>query len=61
MLPLYSNGRTTGIVAQLGKSTTRAVPSFECFIIPGANMKSPIGGSAITDHLVNLLNSEGEM
>lgn len=61
MLPLYSNGRTTGIVAQLGQQTTRVVPSFECFTIPGANKKSPIGGSAITDHLVSLLNDEGEI
>ena len=48
LLPLYSNGRVTGIVAQLGLDSSRTVPSFECFTIGGANKKSPIAGTAIT-------------
>jgi len=54
-MSLYSNGRTTGLVADSGDGVTHTVPVFEGFSIPHAVRKNYIAGRAITDHMVNLL------
>jgi len=58
-MSLYSNGRTTGLVADSGDGVTHTVPVFEGFSIPHAVRKNFIAGRAITDHMVNLLIADG--
>lgn len=58
VMSLYSNGRTTGLVADSGDGVTHSVPVFEGFSIPHAVRKNYIAGRAITDHMVNLLNQD---
>jgi len=58
-MSLYSNGRTTGLVADSGDGVTHTVPVFEGFSIPHAVMKNYVAGRAITDHMVKLLTADG--
>jgi actin-related protein len=58
-LALYSAGKTTGVVVDSGDCVTHTVPVFEGFSIPHAVKKNLIGGRAITNHIIELLNYDG--
>lgn len=58
-LALYSAGKTTGVVCDSGDCVTHTIPVFEGFSMPHAIGKNFIGGRAITDHIINLLQYDG--
>ena len=58
-LALYSAGKTTGIVCDSGDTVTHTIPVFEGFSMPHAINKNFIGGRAITDHIIELLQYDG--
>ena len=54
-LALYANGRTTGIVIDVGYETTSCVPIYEGFVLNHAIIKMDIGGNDLTQYLCNLI------
>lgn len=54
-LALYANGRTTGIVIDVGFETTSCVPIYEGFVLNHAIIKMDIGGNDLTKYLCNLI------
>jgi actin-related protein len=56
-LALYANGKTTGIVVDIGYQTTSCVPIYEGFVLNHAVGKVDMGGSDITDFFCDLINS----
>jgi actin len=59
VLSLFSTGRTSGIVLEIGESCTVITPIFEGFPIKHAILTSLSGGADITKSLVNLLALRG--
>jgi actin len=55
-LALYANGRTTGIVVDVGYSMTSCVPIFEGFVLAHAKNQIELGGKKLTDFLSKLVN-----
>lgn len=56
-LALYANGRTTGIVVDVGYEMTSCVPIFEGFVLNHAVSKIELGGFHLTKYLRSLVNS----
>lgn len=57
-LSLYANGRTTGIVVDIGYEMTSCVPIYEGFVLNHAITKMEMGGKDLTDYLCSLVNSK---
>eukprot|EP01017_Pseudomicrothorax_dubius_P019111 TRINITY_DN2103_c0_g1_i6.p1 TRINITY_DN2103_c0_g1~~TRINITY_DN2103_c0_g1_i6.p1 ORF type:complete len:287 (-),score=70.45 TRINITY_DN2103_c0_g1_i6:283-1143(-) len=59
ILSLYANGKTTGVVLDIGDGVSHALPVFEGFSIPHAISRSDIAGRDITEYLTTLLRRSG--
>lgn len=59
MLTLYSGGFQTGLVVEIGDSSTRIVPIYEGYKINHAIKTLKIGGNLLTKHMETLLGSLG--
>lgn len=57
MLSLYSTGRTTGMLLDLGYEVTYATPIHDSMPLPYAVRKAYLGGRHITEYLMRLLNA----
>jgi actin-related protein len=55
-LALYANGKTTGVVVDIGYQTTSCVPIYEGFVLNHAVSKVEIGGYDLTKYLCKLIN-----
>ena len=54
VLSLFSTGRTTGIVLEVGEGVTHAVPVFEGFCLTHAVLRLPLAGADLTRHLMKV-------
>jgi actin len=59
-LALYANGKTTGIVVDLGYQTSSCVPIYEGFVLNHAVGKIEMGGEDLTNYFTSLINSNKE-
>lgn len=59
-LALYANGKTSGIVVDLGYQTSSCVPIYEGFVLNHAVGKIEMGGENLTDYFTTLINSNKE-
>lgn len=59
-LALYANGRTTGIVVDVGYEMTSCVPIYEGFVLNHAVTKIEMGGRHLTNYLFKLVNENIE-
>jgi actin len=55
-LSLYSNGKTTGTVVDIGYKTTSFVPIYEGFVLHHAVTKVDTGGKDLTDYFALILS-----
>lgn len=55
VLGLYSEGRTTGMVADMGHCGYSVTPVYEGYMLPNASTWSPLGGDWLTNHMRSLL------
>lgn len=59
VLSLYSTGRTTGIVLELGEGMTYCVPIYEGFALKHAILSIPVAGVDLTKYLMRNLGERG--
>lgn len=59
VLPLYANGRTTGVVLDSGEGVTHCVPVMDGFAIPRAVMRLNLAGRDLTQRLADMLVDKG--
>ena len=59
VLALYSSGRTTGAVLDVGDGVTHAVPVYDGFAVRGGVRRADIAGRDVTEHLQTLLRKAG--
>lgn len=59
VLSLYSSGRTTGVVIDVGEGLTHVIPVYEGFALPHSVMRSDVAGRDVTKHLQLLLRRSG--
>ena len=59
VLSLFSTGKTSGIVAEVGEGVSYTVPIFEGYALPHAIHKLDIAGQDITNEMMRSLSSEG--
>ncbi|KAF9435388.1 hypothetical protein BGZ76_006395 [Entomortierella beljakovae] len=58
-LALFSAGRTTGLVLDIGDTATHAVPLNEGLTVPHAILRSSVAGRSVTQYLTKLLSDKG--
>ncbi|KAJ5075064.1 actin-7-related [Anaeramoeba ignava] len=58
VLSLYANGRTTGIVIDLGEEISRGIPIIEGYSVPNSIFSVDIGGSDLTEYLIQMINQK---
>jgi actin-related protein len=59
VLSLYSTGRTTGVVLELGEGMSYCVPVYEGFALRHAVLSIPIAGADVTKFLMRNLGERG--
>lgn len=59
VLSLYSTGRTTGVVLELGEGMTYCVPVYEGFALKHAVLSIPVAGGDLTKYLMRNLGERG--
>ncbi|MEE9411112.1 MAG: actin family protein [Candidatus Heimdallarchaeota archaeon] len=59
ILALYSTGKTTGVMVNIGSKTTRIVPIYEGFIISHAISIRQKGGMNVVDKVVDYIEKQG--
>jgi len=59
ILSLYSTGKTTGIIVDIGHGSTHHVPIFEGYAFAHSILKTPLGGKDLNDYLMKILLEKG--
>ncbi|BFZ00049.1 hypothetical protein BsWGS_03088 [Bradybaena similaris] len=59
VLCLYSAGRTTGLVLDIGSGVTTAVPVYEGYSLPESVVRMNVAGQDITEYLTRVLSDRG--
>ncbi|XP_016069169.1 PREDICTED: actin-like protein 7A [Miniopterus natalensis] len=59
-LSMYSYGRTSGLVVEVGHGVSYVVPIYEGYPLPSITGRLDYAGSDLTNYLMGLLNSSGK-
>uniref|UniRef100_G1TJB2 Actin-like protein 7A n=1 Tax=Oryctolagus cuniculus TaxID=9986 RepID=G1TJB2_RABIT len=59
-LSMYSYGRTSGLVVEVGHGVSYVVPIYEGYPLPSITGRLDYAGSDLTAYLMNLLNNAGK-
>lgn len=59
ILSLYSTGKTTGIIIDIGHGSTHHVQIFEGYAFPHSILKTPLGGKDLNEYLIKILAEKG--
>ena len=54
-MAMYGAGHTTGIVVDIGETTTCVSPIYESFVVTKAVQYGKVSGHALTHHMLELL------
>ncbi|KAJ5068630.1 actin-7-related [Anaeramoeba ignava] len=58
-LPIYTSGKGSGIVIDIGDGVTSVIPIFERYAFPHAIQRMNFAGRDLTDYLMKLLKEKG--
>ncbi|KAL9112274.1 MAG: hypothetical protein Q9227_003392 [Pyrenula ochraceoflavens] len=61
VLSLYTGGRTTGVVLDIGDGVSHAVPVYEGFAITNSIRRIDVAGRDVTEHMQLLLRKAGHV
>ncbi|XP_021016853.1 actin-like protein 7A [Mus caroli] len=59
-LSMYSYGRTSGLVVEVGHGVSYVVPIYEGYPLPSITGRLDYAGSDLTTYLMNLMNNSGK-
>lgn len=58
-LSMYSSGRVSGLIAEVGEGISYTVPVFQGYALPHAQIKLDLAGKDVTEKLIEQLTAEG--
>merc|ERR1712032_1397564 len=61
VLAIYTSGRSTGVVVDIGHSATHAVPIYEGVALPHAMLSTNVAGKSIIDYIAQALRDRGNV